>query len=410
MRTTMDPIRKQSTYLKTLFFLYFVGFGIGSPYFSIFYKHILVHPDGSPAIGLIGLIFFVMPLVSLIANIPAGILADQFQSGEKVIFILCLSFTFFAVLIGLAGEDFARSWELETKFLYIFVLLLFLNGCFFPIGPVIDAETLRYLNRHSRREFYGVYRLWGTYGWSVSTILMGVLLYQFHHDPLIFYGAALSFTLLGIVSRRGIASKPAVEPLSIPWYHLKKDRFFQGFLVFMLLIGVVFSASYIYTGYFFDDVMKSPLEIGLILGTWTILEIPVMKYSQLLLDRFGNHRLIVAGLFLNGIRLLLFSLFTMETPFVWKWAAALLQGPGFGLLQIGMIDVVDRQAHPAMRATYLSIAATARMSLASALGGILGSWLIAQGGGALLMQVCGVGSIALILFFVMLVRRFENQG
>ena len=53
---SMDPIKKQSSYLKSLFFLYFVAFGVGSPYFGIFYKHVIVYADGTPAIGLIGLI------------------------------------------------------------------------------------------------------------------------------------------------------------------------------------------------------------------------------------------------------------------------------------------------------------------------------------------------------------------
>jgi MFS family permease len=401
----MNQIQKNSAYLKILFFLYFIGFGIGSPFFGIFYKHVIVHPDGTPAIGLIGLIFFVMPLVSLVANVPAGILADKFRLGKHLITFLCFGFALFAVLIGLVGEGFAGSWTLGRKFLYIFALLFFLNCCFLPIGPVIDAETLLFLNRHSRREFYGVYRLWGTYGWSVGTIAMGVLLFCFRHDPLIFYGSALGFALLGIAAWSGIEARPSAPPILLPWSHLRKDTLFQGFLVFIFLAGVFSSSSYIYTGYFFDDVMKTPLEIGLILGTWTIFEIPVMIFSRGLIDRFGNRRLIVSGLLINGIRLLLFSLFTPETPFAWKWAAALLQGPGFGLAQIGIIDFVDRRAHPDMRATYLSIANVARMSVASAIGGILGSWLIGQWGSAFLMQFCGWGSIALIGLFSFLVKR-----
>jgi hypothetical protein len=49
--------------------------------------------------------------------------------------------------------------------------------------------------------------------------------------------------------------------------------------------------------------------------------------------------------------LILYSFFTLETPYLWKLAASLLQGPGFGLTHIGIIDFVDRQAHAAMRAT-----------------------------------------------------------
>ena len=46
----MDPVRKQSVYLKKLFFLFYIGLGISSPYFGIFYKHVIVRADGTPAI------------------------------------------------------------------------------------------------------------------------------------------------------------------------------------------------------------------------------------------------------------------------------------------------------------------------------------------------------------------------
>lgn len=406
----MDSIRKQSAYLKTLFFLLFIGLGISSPFFGIFYKHVIVHPDGTPAIGLIGLIFFVMPLVSLIANIPAGILADKFHSGKHLITLFCFGVALFAALIGLAGEGFTHGWTANGKFLYIFVLLLFLNGFFYPIMPMLDAETLQFLNKHFRREIYGAFRVWGTYGWCVSTILMGALLFYFHHAPLIFYCAALAFVVLGFVAWSGIEAKPTAAPIIIPWSHLKKDILFQWFLLFIFLHGIVTTSSFTYTGYFFDDVLKSPLEIGFILGTWAIFEIPVMMFSRKLIDRFGNRWLIVSGLLLSGIRLVLFSFFTLETPFFWKWAAALLHGPGYGLSQLGIIDFIDRRAHPGMRATYLNIATVARISLASALGGILGSMLIERWGGTFLMQFCGWVTLAMIPFFTFLIRGHGRRG
>jgi uncharacterized membrane protein YfcA len=62
-----------------------------------------------------------------------------------------------------------------------------------------------------------------------------------------------------------------------------------------------------------------------------------------------------------------------------------------------------------MRATYLNIATVARISLASALGGILGSMLIERWGGAFLMQFCGWVTIAMIFFFVFLIRRHGRR-
>jgi nitrate/nitrite transporter NarK len=200
----MDPVKRQSLHLKTLFFFCYVGFGCVSPYAAIFFKHVLVDANQMPAIGLIGLIFFIMPLVSLIANIPAGILADKFRSGKHLLTVFCFGTALFAALIGLAGEEVASHWEIGGKFLFIFILLFFMNCCFYPISPMIDSETLRFLNTHSRREFYGAYRLWGTYGWSVATIQMGALLYWFSHDSLIFYGTATAFALMGLASWSGI--------------------------------------------------------------------------------------------------------------------------------------------------------------------------------------------------------------
>lgn len=405
----MAAKKNQAAHLKSLYFLFYIGFGFASPYAGIFYKHVLVAADGKPAIGLIGILFSVMPLTSLVANIPAGIVADRFQSGKRLITFFCFGVALAAMLLGLAGEGFAHTWGTGGKFLYIFLLLLVLNACFYPLNPMIDAETLLYLNRHAQRELYGTYRLWGTYGWSVATILMGAMLERFGHDPLIFYGAAAAFLVTGLAARSDISGRPTAPPILLPWRHLRQDSLFQGFLVLIFLLGIVANASYTYVGYFFDDVMKTPLEIGWILGTWTLFEIPVLFFSRALIERWGNRRLIAGGLLFTGIRLILFASFTRETPFVWKWAVALLQGPGFAFLQLGIIDFVDRRAHPEMRATYLSIMNVARTSLASAFGGLLGSWMIGRWGSGALMLACGVASLALISLFWGLLRLHDRR-
>jgi MFS family permease len=174
-------------------------------------------------------------------------------------------------------------------------------------------------------------------------------------------------------------------------------------------MGIVGNASSNYTSYFFDDVMKTPLEIGLIFGTWTLFEIPVMLFSKKLIDLFGNRWLIILGLVFNGIRLVLFSFFTLGTPFFYKWAASLIQGPAFGFSHIGIIDFVDRRAHADMRATYMSIMNIARLSISSALGGILGSWMIKEWSASFLMQFCGYSSFALVLFFFVFVKGFKPE-
>lgn len=400
----MDSFKKQSIYLKSLYFFLFIGIGSYLPFSSIFYKYVLVKPDGTPAIEYIRIIYFVMPLVGLISSMVAGVISDKMNLGRHIITVSCFAGGILTFLIALSGEAWIAKCTLELKFFYIFTLLIFATFFTQPIHAIIDAETMSLLNKHAHRELYGTFRLWGTYGWSVATILMGIILLYFYRLPIIFYGAGIGYFILAFVSFSGIDAKPASKAIKIPWEHLKNDRRFLMFLVYIFLVGIVSNSTFSYMGYFFDDVMKSPFEMGIIFGTWTLFEIPVMLYSHKLIKKFGNRWLIVVGMALDIIRLLLFSLFTKDVPFLYKFGAALIHGPAFGLKFIGVIDFVDRQAHEKMRATYMSITSIARMSIAAAIGGFVGGWVIKQWGGAFLMKSAGVVNILLIFFFVFVVR------
>jgi PPP family 3-phenylpropionic acid transporter len=405
----MNSVQKQSNYLKLLYFFLFIGFGGGLPFVGIFYKHVIVNADGTPAIDLISLIFFATPIVGFLANLGAGIIADKFCIGRHIMTLCCFGTAVTALFVGFVGEPWAQALSLQSKFILIFIFLIILSGCNAPLNPIIDAETMLFLNAHQKRELYGSYRIWGTYGWSVSTIAIGVVLFFWKNLSLLFYAAAVEFIFLCFLSYKGTSHHHRSEPVTIPWHHLRKDHHFQIFLLFSFIYGIIANASANYTTYFFDDVMKTPLEICFIYGAWTIFEIPVMFYGYKLLGRFDNRYLIVVGLLLNAVRLFLFSLFTMDVSFWFKFSIALMQGPAFALMQIGFIDFVDRQAHQSLRATYMSLMNVVRVSISSAFGGILGGWVIKQWSGAFLMEWSGILSLACTLFFLYGVKNSVPQ-
>lgn len=400
----MNSVSTQRSYLKSLYFFIFIAAGFVTPFATVFYKHTLVNPDGTTADELIGWIYFFMPLVGIVANIPTGIIADKLQLGRHLITFFCFAVAFFTVLVGLSGSGLTESLSLETKFLWVFAAVMAYYLFSMPIVPTVDGETMIHLNKIGRRDSYGTYRVFGTLGWSVACIIMGTVLYFYYHLPIIFYGSALAYFLLGVVSLKGLNFKKKSPLVTIPWEHLKKDRQFVWFLLFSLLNGIMFAASFLYTSYFFDDVLDNPFQMGLVFGTWTIFEIPIMIYSKQLIRLLGNRWLIVLGLFINGVRLVLFSFFTLQTSFFLKWSAATLQGAAFGMLHLGTIDFIDRQSHERMKSTYMNISNVARITLASAIGGKMGAWIIATRGADSLMMVTGLGSIGLIVFFGFFVK------
>ncbi|MBN1982835.1 MAG: MFS transporter [Chitinivibrionales bacterium] len=390
----------QSNYLKFLYFFLFIGLGGGLPFVGIYYKHVITNPDGSPALGIIGLIFFITPIVGFLANIGAALVADKFSAGRAIITICCFGAAFSALAIGFWPLFFGPNGEALFAYIPFIVAQLIVFACVAPINPIIDAETMCYLNVHNQRQRYGSYRIWGTVGWSVSTIALGIILY-FHSDlSILFYATAVEFLILGIISYKGCRVSVPIHRITIPWHHLRQDRDFQFFLLFTFFYGVVANASFTYMAYFFDDVMKTPLEICLIYGTWTIFELPIMFYGHRLITTLGNRNLIVLGLLFNAVRLILISFFTKESAFIGKFAIALLQGPAFGLTHLGFIDYVDRQAHHNLRATYMSLMNVVRMSISSAFGGIVGGWVIKQWSGAFLMQISGLLFFLFIFFFL----------
>jgi predicted MFS family arabinose efflux permease len=263
---------------------------------------------------------------------------------------------------------------------------------------------MRFLNKHSSREKYGSIRMPGTVGWSVSCIVIGYLVTITQRDAVIYYGSAAGYFTLAFATMKGLRVKPVSEAIKIPWNHLKKDRLFQRFLLFIFLNGIVEMACFNYMSYFFDDVMKSFFHMGLIFGTWTIFEIPIMLYSHKLMRWMGNRWFIIVGLTLNALRLFLFSHFTLETSFLWKFSVALIQGPAFAFTFNGLIDFVDRQAHEDMRATYLSLMNVARYTIGGSVAGLLGGIVINTWGTVALMRNGSYLLVGMVLFFLVFVR------
>jgi PPP family 3-phenylpropionic acid transporter len=411
-RTPVELIDKPVTplpaggagYLRLFYFLLFIGIGSSTPFASIFLKRVLVSPDGRPAIELIGIIYTILPLIGIVANMAAALIADRFHLGRKIIVVNCIISAVAAVLIAQSAQSWTVAWSLQQRFGFIVVLMILLGFGIGPIHGLLDAETLHHLNRHGSREKYGTFRLWGTYGWSVAAIGMGGLLTLTANLGCIYYGAALGYLLLGIAAGFKVSGSKLERPAKIPLSHLRHNRRFQIFLLFIFLNGLIYNTATNYLGYFFDDIMRDFWQIGLIFGTWTIFEIPIMLYSHKIMARWGNRRLLAVGLAFNALRLLLFSTFTLQTPYALKFAIALLQGPAFALTHIGFIDYVDRQAHPHLRATYLSVASLVQNTIGASVGGILGGLVISHMGSAALFRICGFAIFGLMFFFLFAVK------
>lgn len=382
---------------------YFMAFGAAVPFFSVYYKKVLLMPDGSPAFHLIGTVFFLQAILGVASTPVAGYLADKFKIENRILTLCASSVLLGALLIALPGFSVYSQWSLSRKALFILPGVI-LNGLFIrPILPLIDTESLNYLHlRFGNPTGYGKIRLFGTLGWIVSACLFGWLLSASRQLSLAILGYGGLFGVLAILALSGVRTK--IHAVRIPWDHLKNDGMFKRFLLFALLISVALSSSFMFTGYFMDDARMGYLLIGLSLGLGAILEIPVMFFNRQLLERIGNRWMIAGGLLISTTKLTLFAALSgrhaISTIFI---AQVALGGVGFALMISGVVNLIDRRAHEDLRATYQNLFHLIS-TLGYALGGLFASLIIQRLGSRWLMGIDSVILLAAVIYFLVLVR------
>jgi len=365
-----------------------MAFGAAIPFFSVYYKKVLLMPDGSPAFHLIGTVFFLQAILGVASTPVAGYLADKFKIENRILTLCASSVLLGALLIALPGFNAFSQWSLSRKALFILPGAI-LNGLFIrPILPLIDTESLNYLHlRFGNPTGYGKIRMFGTLGWIISACLFGWILSVTRQPSVAILGYGGLFGVLAILAASGVRAK----------IHAVR-------ILFALLISVALSSSFMFTGYFMDDARMGYLLIGLSLGLGAILELPVMFYNRQLLERIGNRWMIAGGLLISTAKLTLFAALAgrhaISIIFI---AQIMLGGVGFALMISGVVNLIDRRAHEDLRATYQNLFHLTS-TLGYALGGLFASSIIQRLGSRWLMGIDGVMLLGAVIYFLIRVR------
>src|SRR5699024_112462 len=155
-----------------------------------------------------------------------------------------------------------------------------------------------------------------------------------------------------------------------PYKQLFKNKEF----LLIMLCSFLILASIQVTGTFFGLYITEHAGLSLgFLGTTTLIsagtEIPMMFFSNRLIDRFGVYKIIALGAFLNCLRFALYFLFPHS-----MWIIILVtatHGIGYGATYTAMMHVINEKIPTHIRATAISL----NTSLATGVGAFLISFL-----------------------------------
>jgi len=355
----------------------YVAVAAYSPYLQQYYKSLGI------SLGTIGALAAFTSAVALISSPTWGAIHDRYPTSRF----------FLPLAAGIGALGAVGLATVGASLLLIPSAAAFAAGMA-GLGPMMDVRVLDMAG--SDRTRYARVRVWGSISFMVCTPIIGLAIGDnfrglfFVAVPMILMGGLAAMLLPGRTGgvhgaslRRAPGRVLGHRPIAL-------------FLIAAFVGWTAVYSQYAFFSIYLRQIGASADQIGLAWSIQASLEIPSMFFFPQLSRRFGTERLIVLGMAIMTSRLIINALFVSPTILI---AASVIQGAGYGLVLIGGIAFVSRQAPKGTAATAQGILNAVTFSLSS----IVGSGLGGQIAGLVTIRglyaiTGGLGALAIVLF------------
>lgn len=363
---------------KSVYFLFYAALACLVPFMSLYYQQRGL--TGSQ----IGVLSGLIPLITLASSPLWGGIADATRRHRAVLLL-----TIAGLWLSVLALFFATSF---TGLLLAVIAYAMFVG---PIVPLIDNAVLTILGE--RRSDFGRVRLWGSVGWGLAALILGLFLERAGLSWS-FYGFLLFMGFTFVVSSRlpmRIASTTHHRYTTGLGILLRQGRFLLLLfvaIIFGINLGVLLSFLFLYI----DELGGSRTLMAVSLTITTVAEIPFWFLSGRLLQRIGPNKMILLALAATAGRM--FALASMQSPWL-LLPISLLHGPMYTLMWAAGVAEADAAAPEGLGATAQSLFSAASLGLGAALGGFLGGPAYEALGFPTLFTILGWITVATILVF-----------
>lgn len=343
--------KRQLNHNRAMYLGYYLAIGAFLPYINLYYERM-----GLSGVQ-IGSLAAITVLVGSLAALFLGGMADAFTWQNRI-----LSIALFLCPISVFLLSNATSIQ---ALIIILVLYAFFNS---PIIPILDSSALEAAKTY--RGNYGNLRLWGTIGWSISTLLVGMLIENFEIRWL-FYSYIVFMFFTFVLSLRHSTSMSQVKvPVRQELSQLLRPHFFI-FLLSILLLAVTSGGFHSFFSIYLDGINTSEGMIGLAWTLASLSEIPVMLGAGLIIQKISSGGLLKISFLAYALRWLLLSF--ISAPF-WALLTQLLHGLSFAAFLVGGVTYINQLAPKGLGTTAQAIFNTVSFGLASIIGSLLGGY------------------------------------
>lgn len=287
---------------------------------------------------LIGDAFSAGPIASILSPFVLGMLVDRFFASQKVMAVMHLAGA--AILWFVPGELIAENGALLIGLLFGYTL------CYMPTLALTNNIAFHSLANVDKT--FPVVRVFGTIGWIVAGIFIGVT--GVASSVTIFQVAAASSVLLALYSltlphtpapAKGLPVKVR-DLFCADAFALLKTRHFFVFSVCAMLISVPLGTYYAYTASYLADAGIADVSTAMSFGQMS--EIVFMLVIPLLFRRLGVKVMLLIGMLAWFVRYAMFALGVSEEGRILLYLGILLHGVCYDFFFVVGFIYTDRVA------------------------------------------------------------------
>jgi MFS family permease len=372
----------------SFYFLYYAAFACYMPYFVLYYRQIGF--SGAQ----IGMLTAVPPLIGLVAT---PLLTGYADATRRYRLIMSLSLAGCAILLA-----FLPAIQTILPMFLLIAGYAFLGA---PIASLADNATMSMLGE--QREKYGRIRLGGTLGWAAAATGAGLLIQRFGLQASFLCAAGLFF--LGLLVSQGFVFGRSGEKTSVRngLKTLLTDRNWVLVLFLALVTGIGFATLNNYFTLYMEQGGIARSWMGVALTVATVAEIPVMFFSNRLLQRFQARGLLILALAVFSLRFFLYAI-SQELAVILIFQV--INALAFPVYMVGAVSFAYNNAPPGLGATAQGVMGMMTFGIGSATGGLLGGLLLGVMNVRSMYALVGGFMLLSLLVFLVLQKRSSTPA
>ena len=385
-----NNLRMSAGKIRMIFLLMYMGFA----FWRVFYNIYLVNNGFSGAqIGSINALY----QASVIFILPIwGIVADRNGIRPTLKWLMFAS----AILVLLLGQ---------MKIFYLaFAYILFLTVFYHPLGPLADALAVQYSHINTKHT-YGSFRLWGSLGWAISSILGGII-FTYADLKFVFLVSAVFLALttyyLRTPKKRKTIYRPDFQPIDIKLVF--KNHHLLIFILILAFYGLACSPVNSYLNLYLKDLGAQNNAIGLAYAIQAFSEVPFFFIGGKLVNKIGARRVIIISIAFMIVRLFLYGIINNITIAL---LLGIIQGITLSFFLVGAVEFIHRLLPDGRHATAQSFIWGLYFGVGATFGNLSIGFLKDSEGMPGVMKIfafitCGVLLITILYFYL---SRFKVQ-